>query len=61
MMQKKEKTLTFLINNEGSLIFPEVDEEFVDVMESLSPDNAEIKLFKDILQRHHFGPHVLCG
>lgn len=61
MKQKNKKTLTFLINAEGSLIFPEVDEDFISVMESFSSDNTEIKLSKDILQRHHFGPHVLCG
>ncbi len=61
MKQKNEKMLTFLISGEGNLIFPEVDKEFLDVMESLSSENPEIKLLKDILQRHHFGPHVLCG
>lgn len=60
-MKKNEKTLTFLISGEGNLIFPEVDEDFVDVMESLSSENPEIKLLKDILERAHFGPHVLCG
>lgn len=42
LKQKNEKALTFLINNEGSLIFPEVDEAFVDVMESLSSENPEM-------------------
>lgn len=61
MRQKNEKMLTFLIDKQGGLIFPEVDEEFVEVMESLSSDNPEVKLLKDILERTHFGPHVLCG
>lgn len=58
---KKEKTLTFLIDAEGNLLFPEVDAEFASVLETLSSAHPEVKLVKEILHRPHFGPHMLCG